>query len=166
MPNQRRKPSEWPRLSVDLEAESHPRICQSCGSDFRNVLMMPRSPDREMIFHWQEHDMRDIPEPIIVTLCQSCSAKIIDKHPRLYRNLAIHEPFPGVMKLCIECQFRDGTGCTHKDLKTNGGDGLGIIGPAPADVHYSYRRKGNGRSGHWEKHYPGPATECAGRDVI
>lgn len=55
--------------------------------DFRDIPGLSKGSTRhngERLFHWREHDMTDKPEPIVVTLCQSCSSELIDSNPRLY----------------------------------------------------------------------------------
>lgn len=73
---------------------------------------------------WQENDEHDHPEPIIVELCDLCGKELIEKHPRLYRQLDRWEPWPGTMELCRTCIHRDGARC--RMAKFNGGTGVRI----------------------------------------
>lgn len=113
------QPKPWPRLSADLTHERSPIVCQACGE--------VRRPDR--LQRWQEHDEADKPEAIIVVLCSGCAGRLIDPHPRLYRQLERNEPFPGAMKICLDCKLRDGTRCTSPRTLANGGPGLPFPGP-------------------------------------
>lgn len=109
---------EWPRLSETLTGPKSPIHCQSCG------LVSTRDLSR-----WQEHDQADQREPIVVVLCERCSTKLIEPHQRLYRRLPRNEPFPGSMRLCIDCGRREGVTCMSDLLRRNGGPGLPM--PAP-----------------------------------
>lgn len=122
--------AEWTRLSETLRgAECAPDTCRACGS-------------REEVACWQEHDDDDRRAPIVVPLCRACSDQVIGPHPRLYRRLTRHEPFPGAMETCLTCQYRWGTTCQHPDLKLNGGAGLRLDSPKPVTGLACTRGKG------------------------
>jgi hypothetical protein len=152
---------KWPRLSEDLPGPKSPDRCQSCGVEghqpwgtvtFENPLWV-----------WREHNDFDGPEPIVVVLCLACSDRLIEPHPRLYSRLSPHEPFPGVMPLCLDCTHRDGVRCTSPKAKLNGGEGIKLVYPEPSRVHF-YRRGKGVRSG-WETIYVGPVQDCDGKEV-
>lgn len=151
-------PKPWPRLSVTLtEGRKAPNVCQSCG------VVLPFADDQRC--HWQEHAPDDEPERIVVVLCKECSDRLIDPHPRLYRQLERWEPWPGAMRLCISCIHRDGVDCTHGDLKANGGPGLGMTMPKPTTGMWDGCGKDGRRTGGTFVHYDGPVSHCAGRAV-
>ena len=105
----------WPKLS-DRQLESG--ACCICGA--RAALGVE-------LHAWEEHDEADRPTDIAVEVCEACVArKLIDKHPRLYRKLDPMEPFPGCMRICEGCRFKEGPSCTHPAAKRNGGDGVTI----------------------------------------
>ncbi len=175
-------PRPWPRLSESLTGPKQPGVCQSCGAT--NVQLVPSAdPNNEMspiaaddssalharlrrvleadesgVHVWQECDDADRPEPIAVLLCPSCSAHLIEPHPRLYSGLPFNEPFAGTMGLCTPCRFRDGVRCTHPDLKANGGTGLMIQADTPVFVPDRPPRRG--------QIYVRAAMGCAGREPI
>lgn len=142
-----------PRLSTTLPHAQHPRRCQACNA-VNEVWILER---------WQEHDDNDLPEPVIVVLCQTCSKWLIEPHPRLYRQLQRNEPFPGVLDLCVGCRHRDGTRCTSPDLKVNGGEGVAILIKKPDTFHV--RASKSYRSG-WRKMWTESATLCQQREAI
>jgi hypothetical protein len=172
-------PTPWPRLSESLTGPKHPHVCQSCGREYP-VRLQFTDPLQELdagrpqdiwgeiaqvldppkgVYGWQEHGDTDSPEPIVVMLCTTCSDRLIVPHPRLYRQLAPNEPFPGVMELCLGCRFRTGVRCTHPALKANGGPGLKIeIGPPDVAMVHGVR------GGQKVILYRHPAKECAGRE--
>ena len=94
--------------------------CQICGRESKEIV--------EFCMMW-ECDDQDKPEPgnVIVVCKQKPCKKVIDDHPRLYHELPWGPGAPGhFMLLCGDCPSRSGTGCTHKDLKANGGEGLEV----------------------------------------
>lgn len=144
---------EWPRLSETL---THPRslyTCQACGRS---------GADEATFSRWMEHDAQDKPEPIVVVLCRPCAAKLIEPHPRLYKQLSPNEPMPGAMPICDGCKHRDWTRCHNPLAQINGGPGLTMKFPKPSSVHVC--RSPRSQSG-WIHHYPGPVTECSGLEV-
>ncbi len=170
----------WPRLSKDLPGPRHPHVCQSCGryaappapaelpadpsdDDAKRmgdeVMQAWESARTRPLRAWQEHDDEDRPEPIAVVLCRVCGRRLIGPHPRLYQELALNQPFAGVMELCVSCRFRNGVRCAHPDLKANGGPGLAI--PSPSFAHVCGRLAGP--SGDVYLH---PPTSCAGYDPL
>ena len=124
-------PNPWPRLTQTLPPLRGALRCQQCGNP--------------LVDFWQEHDHRDQPEPRAEALCLRCSTAIIGPHPRLYRRLQKHEPFPGVMAICGDCTHRRSTQCTHKDLKANGGPGLSLNFPRPNTAFVDRRDRRTGK---------------------
>lgn len=108
----------WPRLSETLPG-TRIDACQNCA-------------DTENLQRWREHDHHDHPQGIAITLCKTCSAKIIEPHERLYTRMAEFEPCPGNMPVCVHCTYRAKTKCTHPHLRENGGDGLALLMPHPS----------------------------------
>lgn len=151
----------WPRLSTTLAGEKHPFKCQNCGRGGAwDVSISAGSPDPPCdVIRWQEHDDHDQCENVIVVLCGKCS-KMIKPHPRLYRRLQAWEPFPGSNTICVSCRFRDGTSCTHPDLKANGGNGLELTFPKP---HGAFVCRRGGKGGYMLM-YQGDVKDCAGRE--
>jgi hypothetical protein len=151
-------PGPWPRLSETLLQERHPDRCQACGADARLGAKLTR---------WQEHDQDDRPEPLVVVLCPPCSARLIEPHPRLYRELHAWEPMPGSMPICGACGWRDATRGAHPDAKANGGQGVRLTFPKPTPYFWHGRAgpKGGRRTGGRGVMYHGPVSSCAGRHV-
>ena len=143
---------KMPRLSTDLTGPRDLEHCQSCGRIRGEVV--PAA--------WQEHDEDDRPEPIVVMLCKVCADRIIGPHPRLYRRLAEHEPFPGAMPCCIGCRHSVSTACLNPSQRRMGGPGLVLKFPTPGEAIACSRGPGGGC-----RHvviYTGPVT-CDGREV-
>jgi hypothetical protein len=139
----------WPRLSETLP---HPRdsdVCQACGGEADSL--------------WVEHDERDQPEAVAVALCRACQARLIEPHPRLYRQLSTLEPWPGALGICRGCAFHGGLRCTNPASKLNGGRGMRIDIPQPDVVHVDGRDSRGRRFGRTMTMYRGPATACSGR---
>jgi len=152
-----------PRLSVDLTGPKDPDECQACGGQY---VLPGDCAYRGEFQRWQEHDDNDLPEPIIVVLCETCSDRLIEKHPRLYRQLQGFEPWPGSELICRGCVHRIGVSCRHPDLKANGGTGLHLTMPPPS-VAFMDGTRGGRRAGWRETIYLAPGvTDCAGRVAI
>lgn len=146
-------PHPWPRLSETLPGVARPDQCQAGGP----VCTTPCD-----LTHWRECDEDDVPGPVVVTLCQPCADRIVEKHPRLYHQLGDNEPYPAAMLLCLDCRHRDGGECTHPDLKCRGGPGLEIVAPRPSRFHVCRSPR---RLSGWVTTWPGPAKACAGREA-
>lgn len=144
-------PKPWPRLSADLPKHETLHRCRACGAT-------------EKLARWQEHDEEDKPEPVVVVLCEACSGKIIEPHPRLYRELPRFEPFPGAMGICTFCRFMtEPCRCSSPQAKINGGPGLKYEMPPPDNCHVLYTEGGR-RKGKWLTTFKGPVTGCTGRE--
>jgi hypothetical protein len=142
----------WPRLSTSLPNVRHPFVCQCCGFTPETILETSE-PETVGFRRWREHDQQDKPQDIIVVLCKKCSDLYIERHERLYARLAMWEPAPGAMTVCVDCTFRQGLHCSHPALKENGGDGLMLKFPRPSQGFVD-----SGKGG-----YSGPAVFYAGR---
>lgn len=141
--------SEWPKLSETLTGPRGLHYCQSCGEELGELRA------------WQEHDEADRPTPVAVMLCPACANRLIEPHPRLYRQIAAGEPFPGAMPCCHGCRHAVALACRSPMLKANGGAGLPLRFPTPAQAIACSRGRGGCR--HltiWQ----GPVT-CDGREV-
>lgn len=138
-----------PRLSEQLGGPARPDACQGCGSPCDLAL-------------WQEHDDADRPERIVVLLCQACSKRVIDRHPRLYAELVRNQPWPGAMGVCARCRFRERLRCTHPDAKANGGTGVKLTLARPVTAHLSRSPRRLSGSVTW---WPSPATDCEQREI-
>jgi hypothetical protein len=144
---------EKPPLSVTLTGRIHPHVCQSCGKGHLQV---------ETLTRWKEADEWDrtsAKSPIVV-LCEKCSKKLIDPHPRLYVALWPQEPWPGAIDICIACKHRDGTRCANPNAKINGGSGIAMKGGRHSYCHLNFGG-GKGWSGQMWTSQP---TECTGRE--
>lgn len=137
-----------PGLSETLGILIDPRMCRSCGGT------------RELQ-RWRECDEWDKPTMAVVVLCKYCSKKLIDRHPRLYIAIAPHEPFPGVMQICVDCPRRSGVSCSSPLAKHNGGEGMRIDGPRPTIAIVC----GGRGSGGPVRLYTGEPTGCAGKQA-
>jgi hypothetical protein len=143
-------PSTWPKLSVTLPHPANPHLCQNCQSGDFNLGI------------WIEHDEADQPTSTLIALCQRCSDKIIEPHPRLYAQAPVNAPIPGAMSLCILCVFRDGLRC--RMAKLNGGPGITVTAAKPLVCHIDGRdRKTGKRFGRWIHDYSTPTSACTGR---
>lgn len=142
----------WPKLSETLPAEREPGVCQSCGLSSLGV-------DGQHLRCWQEADSDDRPTAIVILLCTPCSDRLIKPHPRLYRELRLPLPLPGVLQLCRGCSFRVGLTCAHPDRVQNGGAGLALEDVQGSNVHINY---GGGR-GEWLVLYAREPHTCTGR---
>lgn len=143
---------QWPRLTEQLCFLTRWGSCQRCRRPFKPL-------SNAQI--WREHDDADQPEPRAVVLCRKCAEVIIEKHPRLYSQERNGVPLPGVMALCDGCDSWKDYGCTHPDLKLNGGEGLKITFPQPTQAHVN---RGRGKSG-FMTWWNGPPTKCAGQEL-
>lgn len=143
---------QWPKLSEDLKRDRSPIHCQACGVVASHSLV-----------RWQEHDGADEPSPVAVVLCESCSDRLIEAHPRLYRRLGRNEPFPGTMRICWECPHRDGVRCRSPLLRSNGGPGIRFP-KADATIHVDGIRNGR-RFGEWYKRWSAEPVHCEGKET-
>lgn len=145
------KQEKFPRLSVQLTHARDIGTCQGCGGPARQL--------------WEEHDDNDKPEQILVALCDACSDRLIEPHPRLYRIVHEHEPRPGAMPVCSSCGWRKGLNCTHADLKANGGPGLPLNFPKPAVAMVDGTDKRGRRTGWRHVIWMGPVV-CRRREHL
>lgn len=143
--------AKMPRLSEQLTCEETPAACQACGS-------------KENLERWQEHSDKDLPERIIVVLCEPCAAKLVEQHPRLYRRMEAFRPWPGAMTICVDCVHRRGTACGHKDAKDNGGPGVMLHMPRPFTGFVDYGGKDKHKSGSFCQ-WRGPVTSCKQKEM-
>lgn len=150
----REERERWPKLSETMICERHPEKCQSCGARV--------SEESDTLVRWIECDADDRPTRTIIVLCRDCSKRIIEPHPRLYRDVERFKPVPGCMALCSSCRFREQLRCTHPDLVANGGQGLRIKFPSPSTMFVDGTRGGR-RSGWTVQHYKHAPTACRGR---
>lgn len=137
------------RLTDNLK---HPlttfKRCQLCGFEGTDICEFRM---------WNECDDSDKAEPgnVIIVCRQKACGDVIDKHPRLYRQVPWGAGGPGMfMLLCGDCEYRDGSKCRHPNLKANGGEGLEVKLSGPV-IHVCYV---NGTGGMW----PNSTTSCAG----
>ncbi|MGN6109521.1 MAG: hypothetical protein ACTHU0_30720 [Kofleriaceae bacterium] len=117
---------------------------------------------------WLEHDPWDrLPaKPDVVVLCATCSARLIEPHPRLYRQLENGAPFPGCMSVCLDCQFREGVSCSAPAAKLNGGAGLTLEWDEPPFFGHVCGGRGRGHRGCQQLAiYRGPVRRCSGKEV-
>lgn len=83
----------------------------------------------DSLYVWREHDELDQPLTghealVFVGNDHKACIKTMEAHPRLY---AERRGDPGHFPLlCGPCTFRSGFGCTHPDLRANGGPGLSV----------------------------------------
>lgn len=138
---------QQPGLSETLGILIDPRMCRGCGGT------------RELQ-RWRECNPFDKPTMVVVVLCKYCSRKLIDRHPRLYIPIAHHEPFPGVMQICIDCPCRSGVSCNSLLAKHNGGTGMRIDGSRPTIALVCGGRRGFSGA---VKLYASEPTGCAGK---
>jgi hypothetical protein len=138
---------QLPGLSQTLHFFPHPEECQSCGSAGE-------------LTRWRECDEWDKPTMVVVVLCQKCSRKLIEPHPRLYHQLQEAEPFPGSMQICLDCPMRDGISCKSPLAKHNGGPGMLIDGARGFAGFFC-----GGPNAGYRRLYSSPPTSCAGKDA-
>lgn len=147
------------RLSQELSGRRDLDHCQSCG----RAGSVADPEGKPSLWLWQEHDDADRPEGIVVVLCDRCSNRIIEPHPRLYRKLGHYEPFPGALPICTGCVHQDDFRCTHPRAKLNGGEGVYLTFPRPIMAFVDGTRGGR-RTGWRENWYTGPVTACDARE--
>lgn len=145
----------WPRLSETLPHAAHPKLCGNCGVH----------DDTKLVHVWIEHDVNDRPERRFVALCDACSDKIIEPHPRLYARMDENAPLPGVMDLCVDCKHRSGLNCSSPLAKFNGGDGISITADKPMVYHMDGRDKKGRRWSRWGQSYSNPPKACTGKET-
>lgn len=144
-----------PRLSETCSPPTWPRACQRCGA--------PGLGGSAELSVWQEHDDGDRREPIFVVLCKPCVDRVIEPHPRLYRELGRNEPAPGVMSICGDCRHADRGRCRSPRAAVNGGPGLRFPA-ADSTVHIQYLDKRGRRCGKWLREWNQEAAECEGHE--
>ena len=144
--------TDWPKLSETLTGPRCVARCQSCGS--AGSALRP----------WQECDEADRPTPVAVMLCPACARRIIGPHPRLYRQIAAGEPFPGAMPCCHGCYHAVAMMCRSPMLKANGGPGLPLHYPQPSGG-IACSRSGPSKGCHPFTLWTGPVT-CDGRQEV
>ena len=111
--------------------------------------------------YWVECDDADEPTPVFVVLCKGCADKIIEPHPRLYREQALDTPMPGVMPICADCLSRKGLRCLSPVAMFNGGPDPGLLfEPKGSMVHICRSPR---RLSGWHYLMPGPVTSCNGK---
>ena len=96
----------------------------------------------------------------IVVLCKPCADRIIEPHPRLYREMQANHPMPGAMLICEDCPSRAGMQCTSPVAAFNGGRGLEYE-PKGQMIHVC--RSPRRQSG-WVYLSDGPVTKCSGKE--
>ena len=148
--------TEWPRLSKTLRGPVAPDYCQSCARHVNDCAKDLR--------RWIEHnqfpkDSWDRDNPTVLVLCDACSEKIIEPHPRLYTDMKQHWPNPGSMVMCIDCRHRVGLTCLQS--KAGGGPGLELKFAKPYPVNFDGTTKGGRRTGWTEVVYPRPVESCS-----
>ena len=147
---------------TDLPGERHPEICQQCGGV---VFGDPSGDGKTRILvtldRWQECDHNDRPENRLIVLCNVCSKRMIEPHPRLYHRLSPNHPWPGCMAICVRCRWRDGVTCKHPSAKVNGGSGVMVTIGKPIQGFID-GPKYRGRF----TEYPSPASDCKQREAI
>jgi hypothetical protein len=138
-----------PGLSKTLPFIPTPGRCSSCG----------QSPERVQV--WLEcNEWDEETRPAVhVILCDRCSSRLIEPHPRLYKSQDPDAPNLGAMALCAECPHRSDLSCTCQLAKQNGGPGMEIrYDSPPTRAHV----RGSGFSG-FRWFFKGPPSHCAGR---
>lgn len=145
---ERRKPG----LSVTLTGPRDLRRCQACGG---------RHEEANPLIRFQEHDENDERTWTIVVLHRKCADPIIEPHPRIYRELAAGEHFPGCMSICFGCRHIKRLACSSPASKRGGGAGLKFEWETPPNsIHLNF---GGGR-GTWIFQFHGPVKTCSGRE--
>lgn len=139
---------------TDIPGVLHPQTCQKCGLHDPLHQIKIRG---EQLARWQEHDHNDQPENKILVLCNLCAKRMIEAHPRLYRQLAPFEPWPGAMGICLDCANRDGITCTQS--KASGGAGVLIKVQPPATAMVDGTRNGK-RTGWRQQIWFAPPSGC------
>lgn len=147
----------WPRLSESLTGPKHPEFCQKCGRSHLEIDAMNGS-----LQAWQEcgqDGKLDPKETIFVMICSLCNKEgrgMVARHKRFYHDLPRNAPLLGIMDLCVECAWRDGTHCANRSEKR-------IEFSQPITAHISCRPRS--RSGMYS-YYPNPPRSCSGREQI
>jgi hypothetical protein len=137
----------WGKLSETLPGFT-PGQCQLCGHK------LP-------LIYWQECDEDDQPTRVFVPLCQECSDRLIEPHPRLYRETSPNTPMPGAMPICLGCIHSNNLQCQSPVAKFNGGPGLEYE-PKGQMVHLCRSPR---RLSGWHYMAEGPVTKCSGKET-
>lgn len=145
-----------PGLSETLTGPAHPHRCRSCGAE------LSEGDEGVAWSRWRECDEWDQLTNVVITLCRACERRLIDRHPRLYHRLSVHEPWPGTLELCALCLHRDGSRCQL--AKINGGPGVVLRGPKPT-VMFLDGTRGGRRAGWVEKIYDSEPRACDRRQL-
>lgn len=129
--------------------------CQLCGFEDDDICEFTM---------WQECDEQDQPEPYnVLVACRKCY-RVIDQHERGYREVPWGQGDPGyLMLLCSDCTLRDGSRCTHPNLKANGGAGLLLHKnqrPGVTVCFHDDSKEGGLRCSH--EGFPAPFVRCEG----
>jgi hypothetical protein len=175
--------ASWPRLSERLQPFRSRKVCQKCGAaagkvatqgEFKASQQAERLGHRSLkfgnvttVYGWQEHDHNDVPEHIYLFLCTKCSDELIEPHVRLYRQIQQHAPSPGIMDLCVDCKWREGSRCKCPIAVFNGGPKPGMqidYAEPPSIAFVDGTRKGK-RWGGRIALYNTPPTACSGKAV-
>lgn len=139
--------------------------CQLCGFEKYDIC--------EFTMWWEcrEDDSID-PEKILVTCRGKECEKTINDHERLYKEIPWGRGGPGkFMLLCGNCMNREGTRCTHPNLKANGGSGLRVTYSALPKVMVCLHLQGpipgvdeqaENTGSRCFPLFPDPATKCEG----
>ena len=114
---------------------------------------------KQNLTYWQECDDDDQPTRTFIVLCQACADKLIERHPRLYRETTAVTPMPGVMSVCADCVHRIGLACACPLAKFNGGPGLKYQ-PEGSMIHVCRSPR---RLSGWIYSAPAPVTHCSGK---
>lgn len=142
----------FPRLTTMLAGPDKPEVCRCCGDADASL--------------WQEHDDRDQPEHRYLWLCEKCSDRIIEPHPRLYAKIDDNTPAPGAMRICADCTLRAAGGrCACPTAKANGGPGINITTTTGFHGFIDGRDKSGRRWGRRFTHYPSPPSACSGKQT-
>lgn len=136
--------------------------CCSCGTS-RHLLQAGE------ITRWEEHDDSDQPTGVVVEVCAMCvRLGIIEKHPRLYREIDPMEPLPGAMQLCTGCRWQETVGgirCCNPAAKRNGGQGVLVTFEQPTTGIAC----GSGKGGRWSRRlvmWKAHPTACREREPV
>lgn len=137
------------RLTIELKGPDRPETCRCCGDVDAGL--------------WQEHGDHDETEHRYLWLCEKCSDRIVEPHPRLYSKIDDNAPAPGGMRICANCKHRSPGGrCVQ--AKANGGPGITITATTGFHGFIDGRDKNGRRWGRPFTSYPAPPSACTGKE--
>ena len=145
-----------PGLSQTLPPALNWHTCQACGA--------AQHADDARILRWKECDEWDqeLHPVVYVILCERCSARLLEPHPRLYLPVEPGDPVPGTMAICGDCPHLV-LPFTCPLARSQGGAGVWVMFDRPPSVMFVDGVR-NGRRTGWRRIDYGTPVGCYQKD--